>query len=133
MLLIYWSRRKELWGLSSTNNLSLLASTLQNIECSFTIMPRSYSNNLRRRVITHYDCTQSSFRFQLFTFEIAVISFYAVHLKWLFHLAFLIHLVSFSLIYLLPKFVFITTGQNVISSSWLSAVFRQYPLNVTTC
>ena len=32
----YWDR-KELWGSSSTNNSSLLASTLQDIECRFII------------------------------------------------------------------------------------------------
>ena len=43
----------------------LLASILQNVECRFIIMPRGpCSNNHRWRVITRYDCTQSSFRFQ---------------------------------------------------------------------
>ena len=62
----YWNRTEELWGSSSTKNLLLLASTLQNMEYRFIIMPRSYSNNFRWCVITHYDhdCTQSSFQFQ---------------------------------------------------------------------
>ena len=73
----YWNG-KELWGLSSTNNLFMLELTLHNVECSLIKMPQPYSNNLRWCIITHYDCTQSSFRFQyrLLTittfFEIAV-------------------------------------------------------------
>ena len=62
----YWNR-KELCGSSTTINILLLALTLQNIECTFTKIPRPYSNKLvklRWRVITHYDYTQSSFRFQ---------------------------------------------------------------------
>ena len=51
----YWNR-KELWVSSNTNNLFLFASTLQNIECRFIIMPQPCSNNIRWRVITHYDC-----------------------------------------------------------------------------
>ena len=47
-----------------TGPLLLLALTLHSIECMFIIMPRPYRNNLRWRVITHHDCTQSSFRFQ---------------------------------------------------------------------
>ena len=51
-------------GSNSTDNLLLLASTLHNIECRFIIMPRPYSNNFHWRVITHYDYTRGSFRFQ---------------------------------------------------------------------
>ena len=73
----YWNR-KEPWGSNSTNNLLLLALNLHNIECRFIVMPRPYSNKLHWHVITHYDYTQSSFRFQyrLLTmttfFEVAV-------------------------------------------------------------
>ena len=60
----YWNL-KELWDSSSTNNLLLLALTLQNMECRFIIIPRQYSDSLRWRIITlYYDCTESSFRFQ---------------------------------------------------------------------
>ena len=58
-----WNR-KELWGSSSTNNSTLLALTLNIIECRFIIMPRPYSDNLRGPVINHCYSTQSSFRFQ---------------------------------------------------------------------
>ena len=47
----YWNR-KELWSSSSTNNLLLLALTLQNMECRFIRMPRPHSNNLRLRELT---------------------------------------------------------------------------------
>ena len=73
-----YCNRKELWGLSSSGNLFLLALILHNIECRFIIMPRPNSNNLRWHVITYYDCSQISCRFQnrLLTkttlFEIAV-------------------------------------------------------------
>ena len=49
-----YRNRKEVWGSSSTNSYYWLAFTWHDIEC----------NNLRWRVITHYNCTQSSFRFR---------------------------------------------------------------------
>ena len=58
----YWNRM-GLWGSISTNNLLLLELTSQNREGRFTIIRQPYSNKLRWRVITHYDCTQSPFRF----------------------------------------------------------------------
>ena len=63
---LHWNR-KELWGSRSTNtefiNVSIDFAKCIRMQVHH-IMPRQYSNNLRRRIITHYDCTQSSFRFQ---------------------------------------------------------------------
>ena len=77
-----YSNRKELWGSSRSSN---LLPYYWHWHCRFIIMLRSYKNNLLWRVITHYDCTQNSFRFQyrLLTmidnlfFEIAVFAFAA--------------------------------------------------------
>ena len=72
---------KNSWGSSSTNNLLLIVLTLQNIECRFIMMPRPYSNNLHSPVFTHYDCTQSSFRFQYRLLTMTTFSEIAVYTK----------------------------------------------------
>ena len=62
----YW-KRKELWGSSSTNSLLLLASTLQNVECSLydaTAIQYDYDNVFRngcRQLKIMHNCRNLKF------------------------------------------------------------------------